>query len=115
MGALSRGNCPHRRRVLRTTRRFPPEGEAFDGACGCCPNEDTSGRRGDGGDRADLVLAGAAILQAIQEIWPCARVRVADRGLREGVLLAMMAERSGPRRGRRRRRRPAGKPPKVAA
>ncbi|HWD68419.1 MAG TPA: Ppx/GppA phosphatase family protein [Caulobacteraceae bacterium] len=44
-----------------------------------------------GPDRADLVLAGAAILQAIQEIWPCARVRVADRGLREGLLLSLMA------------------------
>ncbi len=44
-----------------------------------------------GPDRADLVLAGAAILQAVQEIWPCARVRVADRGLREGLLLSLMA------------------------
>src|SRR6185437_3038659 len=55
-----------------------------------------------GPDRADLVLAGAAILQAVQETWPCARVRVADRGLREGLLLSMMAGRS--RRSRRRRR-----------
>jgi exopolyphosphatase/guanosine-5'-triphosphate,3'-diphosphate pyrophosphatase len=54
-----------------------------------------------GPDRADLVLAGAAILAAVQEVWPCERVRVADRGLREGVLLSMMHER---RRGRRRRR-----------
>jgi exopolyphosphatase/guanosine-5'-triphosphate,3'-diphosphate pyrophosphatase len=53
-----------------------------------------------GPDRADLVLAGAAILQAVQELWPCTRVRVADRGLREGILLSLMAE-----RGRRRRRR----------
>jgi exopolyphosphatase / guanosine-5'-triphosphate,3'-diphosphate pyrophosphatase len=58
-----------------------------------------------GRDRADLVLAGAAILQAVQELWPCPRVRVADRGLREGLLLSLMAE--GPRRraGRRRRSR----------
>jgi exopolyphosphatase/guanosine-5'-triphosphate,3'-diphosphate pyrophosphatase len=54
-----------------------------------------------GPDRADLVLAGAAILTAVQEVWPCERVRVADRGLREGVLLSMMNER---RRTRRRRR-----------
>jgi exopolyphosphatase/guanosine-5'-triphosphate,3'-diphosphate pyrophosphatase len=47
-----------------------------------------------GPDRADLVLAGAAILQAVQELWPSDRVRVADRGLREGLLLSMMAERS---------------------
>ena len=54
-----------------------------------------------GPDRADLVLAGAAILRAVQDAWPCARVRVADRGLREGLLLEMMAERNG---GRARRR-----------
>jgi exopolyphosphatase/guanosine-5'-triphosphate,3'-diphosphate pyrophosphatase len=45
-----------------------------------------------GPDRADLVLAGAAILEAVQEVWPCERVRVADRGLREGLLLSLMAE-----------------------
>jgi exopolyphosphatase/guanosine-5'-triphosphate,3'-diphosphate pyrophosphatase len=57
-----------------------------------------------GPDRADLVLAGAAILQAVQELWPCERVRVADRGLREGLLLSLMAEgrRTDPRRRRRR-------------
>ena len=53
-----------------------------------------------GPDRADLVLAGAAILQAVQEAWPCTRVRVADRGLREGILISLMSD-----RGRRRRRR----------
>jgi len=56
-----------------------------------------------GPDRADLVLAGAAILQAVQELWPCSRVRVADRGLREGILISLMAD-----RGRRRRRRRRG-------
>lgn len=56
-----------------------------------------------GPDRADLVLAGAAILQAVQEMWPCERVRVADRGLREGLLLSLMAD---PPRRRRRRRGP---------
>lgn len=54
-----------------------------------------------GPDRADLVLAGAAILEAVQRNWPSERVRVADRGLREGLLLERMrAARSG---GRRRR------------
>ncbi len=53
-----------------------------------------------GPDRADLVLAGAAILQAVQELWPCSRVRVADRGLREGILMSLMSE----QRPRRRRR-----------
>ncbi len=56
-----------------------------------------------GPDRADLVLAGAAILRAVQEAWPCARARVADRGLREGLLRSLMA--SPPKRRRRRRRR----------
>ncbi|MFL5295344.1 MAG: Ppx/GppA phosphatase family protein [Phenylobacterium sp.] len=56
-----------------------------------------------GPDRSDLVLAGAAILQAVQELWPCSRVRVADRGLREGMLLSLMADRSGRRRRKRRR------------
>ncbi|CAN5296195.1 Ppx/GppA phosphatase family protein [soil metagenome] len=56
-----------------------------------------------GADRADLVLAGAAILQAVQETWPCPRVRVADRGLREGLLLSLLSERAPPRRRRRRR------------
>ncbi|HEY5290237.1 MAG TPA: Ppx/GppA phosphatase family protein [Caulobacteraceae bacterium] len=46
-----------------------------------------------GPDRADLVLAGAAILEAVQGLWPCERVRVADRGLREGLLLSLMAQR----------------------
>jgi exopolyphosphatase/guanosine-5'-triphosphate,3'-diphosphate pyrophosphatase len=50
------------------------------------------------------VLAGAAILQAVQELWPCTRVRVADRGLREGLLLSMMSGKAGARRSRRRRR-----------
>jgi exopolyphosphatase/guanosine-5'-triphosphate,3'-diphosphate pyrophosphatase len=60
-----------------------------------------------GPDRADLVLAGAAILQAVQELWPCTRVRVADRGLREGILLSLMSERGRRRRRRRRPRRAA--------
>jgi exopolyphosphatase/guanosine-5'-triphosphate,3'-diphosphate pyrophosphatase len=59
-----------------------------------------------GPDRADLVLAGAAILQAVQELWPCSRVRVADRGLREGILLSLMSERTGRHRRRRRGSRP---------
>ncbi len=43
-----------------------------------------------GSERADLVLAGCAILVAIQRLWPCQRLRVADRGLREGLLTEMM-------------------------
>ncbi|WP_237153552.1 Ppx/GppA phosphatase family protein [Oryzibacter oryziterrae] len=44
-----------------------------------------------GADRADLVLAGCAILEAIRRKWPCERLRVADRGLREGILVELMA------------------------
>ena len=62
-----------------------------------------------GPDRADLVLAGAAILEAVQEAWPCERVRVADRGLREGLLLSLMAD------GGRRRRRRGGRGRKTGA
>ncbi len=57
-----------------------------------------------GRERADLVLAGCAILEAIQTTWPCQRLRVADRGLREGILLTMMREDSSKRKRRRRRR-----------
>ncbi|MCB1478003.1 MAG: Ppx/GppA family phosphatase [Rhodobiaceae bacterium] len=45
-----------------------------------------------GRDRADLVLAGCAIFEAIRLRWPWARVRVADRGLREGILMSLMSE-----------------------
>lgn len=44
-----------------------------------------------GPDRADLVLAGCAIFEAIRRAFPCDRVRIADRGLREGILMQMMA------------------------
>ena len=43
-----------------------------------------------GAERADLVLAGCAILDAIRRAFPCRRLRVADRGLREGMLVQMM-------------------------
>lgn len=43
-----------------------------------------------GRDRADLVLPGCAIFEAIRREWPTERVRVADRGLREGILISLM-------------------------
>ncbi|UCI06012.1 Ppx/GppA phosphatase family protein [Mesorhizobium sp. B1-1-8] len=52
-----------------------------------------------GADRADLVLAGCAILEAIRGVWPSERLRVADRGLREGILSELMAD-DGVWRGR---------------
>ncbi len=45
-----------------------------------------------GVERADLVMAGCAILEAIRRAFPCRRLRVADRGLREGMLVQMMRE-----------------------
>ncbi len=45
-----------------------------------------------GRDRADLVLAGCAILEALMRMWPAERLRVADRGLREGILATLMSE-----------------------
>ncbi len=44
-----------------------------------------------GHERADLVLAGCAILEAIRQAFPSERVRIADRGLREGILMQLMS------------------------
>jgi exopolyphosphatase/guanosine-5'-triphosphate,3'-diphosphate pyrophosphatase len=44
-----------------------------------------------GADRADLVVAGCAILEAIMDIWPAKTLGVADRGIREGILRSLMA------------------------
>ncbi len=52
------------------------------------------GRRCDpriGRDRHALIMSGAAILQAVLRIWPTERLSVADRGLREGLLYALMS------------------------
>ncbi len=54
--------------------------------------------------RADLVVCGCAILEALLMEWPAARVRVADRGLREGVLADLAAQARRDRRRRSRRR-----------
>ena len=45
-----------------------------------------------GKDRADLVVIGGAILDAVLHVWSAPRIRVADRGLREGMLMRLMAE-----------------------
>ncbi|MBK1669160.1 hypothetical protein CKO28_14070 [Rhodovibrio sodomensis] len=49
-----------------------------------------------GPQRADLVIAGCAILEAICQAWPVDRLTVADRGLREGILYHLMQERGEP-------------------
>jgi exopolyphosphatase/guanosine-5'-triphosphate,3'-diphosphate pyrophosphatase len=43
-----------------------------------------------GPERADLVVAGCAILEAVCRLWPLGKLRVADRGVREGILLGLM-------------------------
>ncbi len=58
-----------------------------------------------GVERADLVVCGCAILEALAREWPATRIRVADRGLREGILADLAAEARQKRKQRRRRRR----------
>ena len=67
-----------------------------------------------GHERADLVLAGCAILEALLRIWPCQRLRVADRGLREGILTTLMAEDGHDRRGAHRQHK-GGRPAHAAS
>ena len=52
-----------------------------------------SGRKtepGIGKDRSELIMSGSAIIQTLLRIWPTERMRVADRGLREGILYSLM-------------------------
>lgn len=86
---MTRADCGA---AAETLKRLGPQGRAAESCIGP--------------DRADLVLAGAAIMEAVQRAWPCDRVRVADRGLREGLLLQRMRQDRRPRR-RRRRNRPS--------
>jgi len=46
-----------------------------------------------GHERADLVLAGCAVLEAICQLWPVGRLAVADRGIREGILMSLVGMR----------------------
>jgi len=43
-----------------------------------------------GSERADLVVAGCAILESILDLWPAERLGIADRGIREGILRRLM-------------------------
>jgi exopolyphosphatase/guanosine-5'-triphosphate,3'-diphosphate pyrophosphatase len=70
--------------------------------CDSIVTKDFSGRAAIpciGADRADLILPGCAILGAIMENWRCDTLRVADRGLREGMLIALLRESEGARDG----------------
>jgi exopolyphosphatase/guanosine-5'-triphosphate,3'-diphosphate pyrophosphatase len=68
-----------------------------------------------GVERADLVVAGCAILEALLAEWPTDRIRVADRGLREGILVGLAADRNRARGRHRRRRRRGPRPAQASA
>ena len=53
-----------------------------------------------GRERADLVVAGCAILEAILDLWPATRLAVADRGIREGLLRSLIGANDSGMRGR---------------
>ncbi|MEO1014335.1 MAG: Ppx/GppA phosphatase family protein [Pseudomonadota bacterium] len=65
-----------------------------------------------GPDRADLVVCGCAIFEAILQLWPSERIRVADRGLREGILIGLMEE---DRQAAKKRKRAAARSRRRAA
>ena len=50
-----------------------------------------------GNDRAKLLVAGCAIIDVLCENWPSKMIRVADRGLREGMLIGLMQKGQNPR------------------
>ena len=52
-----------------------------------------------GSERADLVVAGCAILETILDLWPAERLGIADRGIREGILRGLMAPAAANRSG----------------
>ncbi|WP_298912546.1 Ppx/GppA phosphatase family protein [uncultured Algimonas sp.] len=49
-----------------------------------------------GSDRARMLVAGCAIIDVICEMWPSKMIRVADRGLREGMLIGLMGAKPSP-------------------
>ncbi len=71
--------------------------------------EERAGEPCIGSERADLVVCGCAILDALAREWPATRVRVADRGLREGILADLAAKARRQRRRRKRRRKKSAK------
>ena len=62
-----------------------------------------------GADRAELVIPGLAIFESIFRLWTPPRLRVADRGLREGMLLALMEDAGDHKEDKAKRRRRGGK------
>jgi len=77
------------RRAAEVTERLLEQGagRAADAECGPEFNRRT------GPGRAELILSGAAILMTILRAWPVERMRIADRGLREGMLYGLLQQR----------------------
>ena len=65
-----------------------------------------------GEDRAQLLVAGCAITDVVCDIWPSKMIRVADRGLREGMLIGLMKKRQRAQPNRR-NKTPVSKPKAV--
>ena len=80
--------APYRRLV---PAKIPADTANVYGMIANMDYEERSGLPCIGTERADLVVAGCAILEAIMEIWPAENLGVADRGIREGILRALMA------------------------
>jgi exopolyphosphatase/guanosine-5'-triphosphate,3'-diphosphate pyrophosphatase len=45
-----------------------------------------------GADRADFIMSGCAIFEAIGGLWPADQIRIADRGVREGIILSLIEQ-----------------------
>lgn len=63
-----------------------------------------------GAQKADLTMAGCAIIEALNSFWPISEITVADRGIREGILLDMMHSSKRPFHKKKRRGRYPFKP-----
>lgn len=63
---------------------------AIAGRLSLMPLDDRRAMPSIGAERADLVVAGCAILEGILDIWPAERLGIADRGIREGILRCLM-------------------------
>ena len=45
-----------------------------------------------GADRSDYILSGCALFDAVARLWPVEAMTIADRGVREGIVLSLMSE-----------------------
>lgn len=45
-----------------------------------------------GHERADFILSGCAVFDAISRVWPTMDITIADRGVREGIILSLMRQ-----------------------